>query len=82
MKKGDWRRTMPKEDDVTKRKARVGNKVSHSKRRTKTKNELNLLSKRFKIGNKKVKLRITAKTLKTISKKGLEAVLKKYKIKV
>ena len=73
---------MPKEDQLTKRRGRVANNVSHSKRRTKTKKELNLLKKRVKIGGKLVTLRITAKTLKTLTKKGVEKTLKKLNIKL
>ncbi|MBI59924.1 50S ribosomal protein L28 [bacterium] len=72
---------MPKEDQLTKRKAVVANNVSHSKRRTKTKKEINLQYKRIKIDGKNVKFRITAKTLKTIRKKGIKSLLKKIKQK-
>ena len=73
---------MPKQDDITEEKGRVANNVSHSKRRTKTRKECNLQTKRFKINGKTVKLRIKARTLRTIAKKGLSAVLKKYKVSV
>lgn len=73
---------MPKEDQLTKRKKRVGNNVSHSKRRTKTTNEINLQIKRVEINGRKVKLKISAKTLKTITRKGISKVLKKLKMKL
>ncbi|RAP26974.1 50S ribosomal protein L28 [Candidatus Marinamargulisbacteria bacterium SCGC AG-343-D04] len=73
---------MPKQDQLTKRKARVGNKVSHSKRRTKTKNHINLQTKRVVVNGKKMKLRISTKTLKTITRKGIDKVLKKLKVKL
>ncbi len=70
---------MPKEDQLTKRRAVVANNVSHSKRRTKTKKEINLQSKRFNINGQLVKLRVTAKTIKTIRKKGIKALMKQLK---
>ena len=73
---------MAKSDQLTKRKGRVGNKVSHSKRRTKTKKELNLQTKRFKIKGRVLKLRLSTKTIKTIEKNGIEKVLKKYQYNI
>jgi len=73
---------MPKEDQLTKRKAIVANNVSHSKRRTKTKKDINLQSKRFNVGGKTIKLRISTKTIKTIRKNGIKALLKKLQRKV
>ena len=70
---------MPKEDQLTKRRAVVANNVSHSKRRTKTKKDINLQSKRFTINGQLVKLRVTAKTIKTIRKKGIKAIMKQLK---
>jgi large subunit ribosomal protein L28 len=72
---------MTKQDELTKRKKRVGNNVSHSKRRTKTTNELNLKKKKFTLNGKTLRLRITTKTLKTITKNGLSSLVKKLKIK-
>lgn len=73
---------MPKRDQLTKKRGKVANNVSHSKRRTKTRKELNLQSKKVTINGRKIKLRITAKTLKTISKLGIEKVLKKFNVKL
>jgi|DEB0MinimDraft_10_1074344.scaffolds.fasta_scaffold415615_2 large subunit ribosomal protein L28 len=70
---------MPKEDELTKRRKVVGNNVSHSKRRTKTTKEINLQTKRLKVNGVSVKFRISTKTIKTIRKKGLKALLKKLK---
>ncbi len=69
---------MSRQDELSKRRGQVGNNVSHSKRRTKTKKELNLQLKKFVVNGKKVKLRISAKTLKTIRKKGIQAAIKMY----
>ena len=73
---------MTKQDELTKRKKRVANKVSHSKRRTKTTKELNLQKKKFKLDGKTLRLRVSTKTLKTITKNGIKNVLKKLKIKL
>ena len=64
---------------VTGRRKRVGNNVSHSKRRTKRVQEVNLHWKRLwdETNKKWVKLRVSAKAIKTIGKKGLVKVLKK-----
>jgi large subunit ribosomal protein L28 len=70
---------MPKEDELTKRRKVVANNVSHSKRRTKTTKEINLQTKRLKVNGVSVKFRISTKTIKTIRKKGLKALLKKLK---
>ena len=70
---------MSRKCKLSKKKALVGNNVSHSKRRTKRKQELNLQTKRFWDDEKKcwVKLRVTTKVLKTISRKGFNAVVRK-----
>ena len=44
---------MAKQDQITKRKKRVANNVSHSKRRTKRVQEVNLQVKRFFIEEEK-----------------------------
>jgi len=54
-----------------------GNHVSHAHNKAKRRFEVNLLKKRFYLPEQKrwVTLRVSAKTLKTINKKGIEAVL-------
>ncbi len=54
-----------------------GNNVSHAHNKTRRRFEVNLQKKRFYIPEEKrwVTLRISAKTLKTINKKGISAVL-------
>ena len=54
-----------------------GNNVSHAHNKTRRRFELNLQKKRFYIPEEKrwVTLRVSAKTLKTINKKGISAVL-------
>ena len=60
-----------------------GNNVSHAHNKTRRRFELNLQKKRFYIPEEKrwVTLRVSAKTLKTINKKGISAVLAKARKK-
>lgn len=70
---------MSKQCDITGKKRSVKNNVSHSKRRTKSVQEANLQKKTFidpKTG-KRLKLRVSTKVLKTITRKGLDLVLRK-----
>ena len=54
-----------------------GNHVSHAHNKTRRRFGVNLQKKRFYIPEEKrwVTLRVSAKTLKTINKKGISAVL-------
>ena len=69
---------MARKDDLTGRGPRVGNNVSNANNKTKRRFNLNLQKKRFYIPHEDrfVTLKVSAKTLKTINKKGIEAVLK------
>ncbi|PID65503.1 MAG: 50S ribosomal protein L28 [Gammaproteobacteria bacterium] len=62
---------------VTGKGPAVGNNVSHAKNRTKRRFLPNLQSKRFWVEseNRHVKLRVSAKGMRIIDKKGIEAVL-------
>jgi large subunit ribosomal protein L28 len=66
---------------VTGKKALVGNKISHSNRKTKRRFEINLRSKRYWLEDEKrwIHLRLTAKAMKIIDKKGLAVVLKEMR---
>lgn len=66
---------------VTGKKALVGNKVSHSNRKSKRRFEVNLRTKRFwfEEENRWVKLRLSARAMRTIDKKGLAAVIKEMR---
>ena len=70
---------MSKICQLTGRQAKVGNNVSHSKRRTKRKFKVNLHRKKFYWveQNMWIELRISAAALRTINKIGLDAALKK-----
>ena len=55
-----------------------GNYVSHAHNKAKRRFSLNLQTKRFYLPDQKrwVTLRVSAKTIKTINKKGVETVLR------
>lgn len=62
---------------VTGRKPSFGNNVSHSQRKTRRRWDPNLQTQRFWVPgeNRWVKLKVSAKGLKTINKHGIEKVL-------
>jgi large subunit ribosomal protein L28 len=62
---------------ITGKKMMVGNNVSHSKRRTKRTFKPNMFDKKFYLEeeDRYVKLRISAKGIRTINKNGLKATL-------
>ncbi len=66
--------------ELTGKKPGAGNKVSHSQRKTKRRWLPNLITQRFWLESEKrwVKLRVSARALKTIKKLGLEKALKKF----
>ena len=68
---------MSKVCQITGKKASVGNNVSHSKRRTKRKFEVNLHKKKFYWVEQDmwIELIVSAKALRTINKIGLNAAL-------
>ncbi|MBD5195365.1 MAG: 50S ribosomal protein L28 [Bacteroides sp.] len=70
---------MSKVCQITGKKAQVGNNVSHSKRRTKRKFEVNLHTKKFYWVEEDmwIELRVSARALRTINKIGLNAAIKK-----
>lgn len=62
---------------VTGRKPSFGNNVSHSQRKTRRRWDVNIQTQRFWVPteNRWVKLKVSAKGLKTINKHGIEKVL-------
>ena len=70
---------MSKVCQITGKKAQVGNNVSHSKRRTKRKFEVNLHTKKFYWVEQDmwIELRLSTRALRTINKIGLNAANKK-----
>lgn len=68
---------MSKVCQVTGAKPSFGNNVSHSVRKTRRRWDVNLQTQRFWVPSEKrwVKLRLSAKGLKTVNKNGIESVL-------
>lgn len=68
---------------ITGKTAMGGNNVSHSKRRTKRKFDVNLFKKKFYLPgeNRWIDLTISAAGIRTINKNGLESALKNAKEK-
>ncbi len=62
---------------VTGKKPMSGNNVSHANNKTRRRFEPNLHDKRFWVPSEKrwVKLRVSAKAIKIINKRGIESVL-------
>jgi large subunit ribosomal protein L28 len=62
---------------ITGKTAMVGNNVSHSKRHTKRRFEVNLFDKKYFLPeeNRWIKLRVSAAGIRIINKKGLKAAL-------
>ena len=69
---------MSKICQITGKKAMIGNNVSHSKRRTKRKFNVNLFHKKFYWVEQDcwISLNISAAGLRTINKNGLDAAMK------
>ena len=65
--------------DITGKRPRVGNNVSHANNKTKRKFYPNLHKKRFFIPEEDrwITLKVSTTALRTINKKGITAVLKK-----
>ncbi|WP_020533451.1 50S ribosomal protein L28 [Flexithrix dorotheae] len=65
--------------DITGKRPRVGNNVSHANNKTKRKFYPNLQKKRFFIPeeDKWITLKVSTSALRTINKNGITAVLKK-----
>lgn len=63
---------------ITGKRTRVGNNVSHSNNRTKRKFYPNLQTKKFFLEeeNRWVEIKVAASAIRTINKNGLSAVLK------
>ncbi len=63
---------------ITGKKTQVGNNVSHSNNKTKRKFFPNLQTKRFYVPSedKWITLKVSTSAIRSISKKGIEAVLK------
>jgi large subunit ribosomal protein L28 len=69
---------------ITGKRRMAGNSVSHSNRKTRRVQQPNLLKKRLYIPeeNRYVTVKLSARVLRTINKKGVLQVLKEYGIKI
>lgn len=67
---------------LTRKKANNGFAISHSHRRTKKRQEVNLQTKRvwWSEGNRWVKLKLSTKAIKTLETKGIQAMAKEAEI--
>lgn len=67
---------------LSNKKGRSANNVSHSNRKTKRRQEANLQWKRFRDPEtgKVVRVKVSTSALRTITKNGLSAVLKKNQV--
>ena len=68
---------MARKDEISGRGPMVGNHVSHANNKVKRRFQINLQKKRFFIPeeNRWITLRVSTRTLKTINKNGISAVL-------
>ncbi|MDA0873536.1 MAG: 50S ribosomal protein L28 [Bacteroidetes bacterium] len=69
---------MARKDELTGKGPVAGNHVSHANNKAKRRFEVNVQKKRFFIPeeNRWVTLKVSTKTLKSINKKGISAVLR------
>ncbi|MFW5760433.1 MAG: 50S ribosomal protein L28 [Cyclobacteriaceae bacterium] len=74
---------MSKVCQVTGKRPRVGNNVSHANNKTKRKFNPNLHKKKFYLPEEDrwITLKVSSKALRTINKNGITAVLKEAKAK-
>jgi large subunit ribosomal protein L28 len=72
---------MSRRCQVTGKKPMSGNNVSHANNKTKRRFMPNLHTQRFFVPseNRWITLRVTARGIKTINKKGIEAILKEMR---
>jgi large subunit ribosomal protein L28 len=63
---------------LTGKKPRVGNNVSHANNKTKRRFDINLKTKKFYLAEEDlwITLKVSAKALRTINKKGIEQAIK------
>jgi large subunit ribosomal protein L28 len=69
---------MARRCSLTGKKGLVGNKVSHSQRKTKRVQQPNLITKRLYIPeeNRTVTLKLSVRALRTLNKKGIQQFMK------
>ncbi|MBS1680255.1 MAG: 50S ribosomal protein L28 [Bacteroidetes bacterium] len=69
--------------EISGKRPRVGNKVSHANNKTKRRFYPNLQTKKFFVPeeNKWITLKVSTKVIKTINNKGISAVIKEARAK-
>lgn len=69
---------------LTNKKPLVGNRVSHAKNKTKMRQLPNLQDKRIYLADEQrwVRIRLSARALRTVSKKGLKQFLKDQNLRL
>jgi large subunit ribosomal protein L28 len=69
--------------EITGKRPRVGNRVSHANNKTKRRFNPNLQKKRFYLPEEErwITLKVSTKAIKTINKHGISAVLKEARSK-
>lgn len=72
---------MAKKCQVTGKRPMTGNNVSHANNKTKRRFLPNLQKKRFYLESERrwIRLRVSARGIKTISKKGIEAIVREMR---
>jgi large subunit ribosomal protein L28 len=71
---------MARKCDISGKRTQVGNTISHSHRKTKRKFKVNLFKKKIYLPdeNRYVTLKVSARMLKSLNKRGVKALMKKY----
>ena len=71
---------MSRRCQISGKQTSAGNSVSHSHKKTRRKFKINLISKKVFIAdeNRHVKLKMSARMLKTLNNKGVKSLMKKY----
>ena len=79
-----WRFQMARVCQVSGKRRMVGNNVSHSQRKTKRVQRPNLIKKRIYLPEegRSVTLTLSARSLRTMNKKGVQQVLKEAGVKI
>lgn len=71
---------MSRKCEISGKRTQVGNTISHSHRKTKRKFKVNLIKKKIYIPeeNRYITMRISARMLKSLNKRGIKTLMKKY----
>lgn len=77
---GDLVGTMARRCQISGKQTASGNNVSHSHRKTRRKFKVNLVTKKVYLAdeNRWVRLKLSARMLKTLNNRGVKSLMKKY----